>query len=77
MRPQPRAAGTLTHQTLKTPRAAAIAGILFSLLLLAAFLLLRMSIPADPLEPGAWLGGNSHAVTIGLNLVPFAGVAFL
>jgi hypothetical protein len=41
---------TLTRSTLKTPRAAAIAGILFSVLLLATFLLLHMSVPADPLE---------------------------
>jgi len=68
---------SLTHSTLKTPRAAAIAGILFSVLLLVAFLLLRLSVPADPLEPGAWLGSRSAAVAIGLNLVPFAGVAFL
>lgn len=68
---------TLTHSTLRTPRAAAIAGILFSVLLLVAFLLLRLSVPADPLEPGAWLGARSSAVTAGLNLVPFAGVAFL
>ncbi len=68
---------SLTHSTLKTPRAAAIAGILFSVLLLVAFLLLRLSVPADPLEPGAWLGRRSAAVAIGLNLVPFAGVAFL
>jgi hypothetical protein len=68
---------TLTRSTLKTPRAAAIAGILFSVLVLATFLLLHMAVPADPLESGAWLGGRSGAVTIGLNLVPFAGVAFL
>jgi hypothetical protein len=68
---------TLTRSTLKTPRAAAIAGILFSVLLLVVFLLLHMWVPADPLESGAWLGGGSRTVTIGLNLVPLAGVAFL
>jgi hypothetical protein len=39
--------------------------------------LLRTSIPADPLEPGAWLATDTRAVTVALNLVPFAGVAFL
>jgi len=68
---------TLTEARLKTPRAAAVAGILFSVLLLASFWLLRSSVPADPMEPGAWLTGNSSAVTIGLNLIPFAGIAFL
>ena len=67
----------LTHAQLKTPKAAAIAGIAFSLLLLSILWLLRTSIPADPLEPGAWLATDTRAITIALNLVPFAGVAFL
>ena len=72
--------GVLTHAQLKTPKAAAIAGIAFSLLSLLLLLilwLLRTSIPADPLEPGAWLATDTRAVTVALNLVPFAGVAFL
>jgi hypothetical protein len=68
---------TLTHARLKTPKAAAIAGIAFSLLMFAIFWLLQRSIPADPLESGAWLASNTKAVTLALNLVPFAGVAFL
>ena len=67
----------LTHAQLKTPKAAAIAGIAFSLLLLLILWLLRTSIPADPLEPGAWLATDTRAITVALNLVPFAGVAFL
>jgi len=67
----------LTHAQLKTPKAAAIAGIAFSLLLLLILWLLRTSIPADPLEPGAWLATDTRAVTVALNLVPFAGIAFL
>ena len=69
--------GFLTHAKLKTPKAAAIAGIAFSLLLLLILWLLRTSIPADPLEPGAWLATDTRAVTVALNLVPFAGIAFL
>lgn len=69
--------GVLTHAHLKTPKAAAIAGIAFSLLLLSILWLLRTSVPADPLEPGAWLATDTRAVTVALNLVPFAGVAFL
>src|SRR5579862_336468 len=68
---------TLTHARLKTPKAAAIAGIAFSLLMFAIFWLLRRSIPADPLESGAWLATNTKTVALALNLVPFAGVAFL
>ena len=67
----------LTRENLRTPRAAAIAGMLFSLLTVTIFWLLWNSVPADPQEPGLWLTTNSHAVTLGLNLVPFAGIAFL
>src|SRR6266436_3727812 len=67
----------LTHAQLKTPKAAAIAGIAFSLLLLLILWLLRTSIPADPLEPGAWLATDTRAIKVALNLVPFAGVAFI
>src|SRR5258707_13447998 len=67
----------LTHAQLKTPKAAAIAGIAFSLLLLLILWLLRTSTPADPLEPGAWLATDTRAITVALNLVPFAGVAFI
>lgn len=67
----------LTRANLKTPKAAAIAGMLFSVLLIAVFLLLRTSIPADPQEPGAWLHSNSGSVALALNLMPFAGIAFL
>ena len=67
----------LTRANLKTPRAAAIAGIMFSVLLLGALLLLRNSVPDDPREPGAWLNSESNTVALAINLVPFAGIAFL
>jgi hypothetical protein len=69
--------GPLTHSNLKTPKAAAIAGMIFSVLLIAVFWLLRTSIPADPQEPGSWLHTNSRTVTLAVNLMPFAGIAFL
>ena len=64
---------------LRTPRAAAVAGIIFSALLITALVLLRISVPAHPAVPGAWLAssGNRAAVAVALNLVPFAGIAFL
>lgn len=66
-----------TRAKLRAPRVAAAAGILFSVLLLAVFWLMRRSVPPDPLEPGAWLQGGTGNVALALNLVPFAGVAFL
>ena len=68
---------TLTRRPLKTPRAAAIAGVVFSCLLAVAFALLRISVPAHPQEPGAWLHASSTTVALAMNLVPFAGIAFL
>jgi hypothetical protein len=62
---------------LKTPKAAAIAGIAFSILLIAILWLLRRSVPDDPLDTGAWIATESDAVVVALNLVPFAGIAFL
>ena len=64
---------------LRTPRAAAVAGIVFSVLLISALVLLRISIPAHPGDVGTWLtdSGKRAAVAIGLNLIPFAGIAFL
>ncbi|MGD0374477.1 MAG: hypothetical protein ABSB01_07845 [Streptosporangiaceae bacterium] len=64
---------------LRTPRAAAVAGILFSVLLIAALVLLRVSVPAHEAVPGSWLTDSRSrtAVAIALNLVPFAGIAFL
>ena len=67
----------LTHANLKTPKAAAIAGIMFSVLLIVVFWLLRTSIPADPQDSGSWVQGNSGSVALALNLMPFAGIAFL
>jgi MFS family permease len=68
---------TLTRANLRTPSAAAVAGLLFSFLLIIAFALLRISVPADPDEPGSWLTANSSTVALAINLIPFAGIAFL
>jgi hypothetical protein len=64
---------------LRTPHAAAVAGIVFSVLLISSLVLLRVSTPANPGDAGAWLtdSGRRAAVSIALNLVPFAGIAFL
>ncbi len=67
----------LTQANLRTPKAAAAAGIIFSLLTIAVLVLFRISIPADPLESGAWLTTGTKSIALALNLVPFAGIAFL
>ena len=67
----------LTGARLRTPRAAAIAGIVFSVVLITALTILRLAVPDDPLEAGAWLATSANRVVFALNLVPFAGIAFL
>lgn len=64
-------------EPLKTPRAAAIAGILFSVLFLAALVLLLQFARIRSLEATDWLGPQAWKVGLALNLVPFAGIAFL
>ncbi len=56
-----------------------MAGILFSLLLGLAIVLLIVSATPKPGVPGPWLTDPARrsTVTLALNLVPFAGIAFL
>ncbi len=72
-------AAPATQQQLKPPRGAAIAGVIFSLLLMVAFGLVRSAVPADPSLPGIWLTEPTRreAVVLAIDLVPFAGIAFL
>ena len=67
----------LTNQKLKTPRAAALAGILFAVLFTSTVVLLRLSVPADPADAGTWLRERAGTVSLALSLLPFAGIAFL
>jgi len=62
---------------LETPRAAAVAGILFSLLYSTSLILIRISVPAELTADSEWLEVNARPVILALNLVPFAGIAFL
>ena len=68
----------LIRREVRSPRSAAIAGILFSLLLSASMILLYNSATASPADIGSeWLETWSGAATVVLVLVPFAGIAFL
>ena len=66
-------------RAIRTPRAAALAGIAFSVLYTLSLVLVRTAVPADPHDAGRWLtdGSRRDAVLFGLGLVPFAGIAFL
>ena len=69
----------LTRQALKTPRAAAVAGVIFSVLFTASIVLIRLALPEElsGTNTAAWLQGNTATVSLALTLVPFAGIAFL
>jgi hypothetical protein len=68
---------SLVRDKLKTPRAAAVAGVIFSTLLILIDVLLRKSIPANPLGSGIQLIEHAKALSLALRLAPFAGIAFL
>lgn len=61
------------------PRVVAISGLIFSALYVATIVLVRLAVPADPTDPGAWLSDEStrSQVRFALNLTPFTGLAFL
>ncbi|MCE9533013.1 MAG: hypothetical protein K8T89_18095 [Planctomycetes bacterium] len=61
------------------PRAVAISGMIFAALYIAGLVLARLSIPANPTDPGAWLAdpASKRFVHLALNLIPFAGITFL
>ena len=63
---------------IRSPRAAAINGILFSLLSVAIMVLVQRLVTVSPADVNPeWLETNSKAVSIALVMVPFAGISFL
>jgi hypothetical protein len=70
---------TLTRQAIRTPRAAAVAGIVFSVLFTTSMVLIRLALPEQlrATDVATWLQGDTTAISIALTLVPFAGIAFL
>ena len=70
---------TALRASLRTPRAVGVAGIVFSLLLASVLLLIRFAAPSGGATADSWLldHGSDRSVVIALNLVPFAGIAFL
>jgi hypothetical protein len=69
----------LTRKALRTPRAAAAAGIVFAVLFATSIVLIRIAIPEDLRETRIALSaqGREELVATALNLVPFSGIAFL
>ena len=68
---------TPAGQRLAPPRAAAIAGLIFSLLMIITLGIIRATVPDLPTEQSAVNARFGNAITLALHLVPFAGIAFL
>jgi hypothetical protein len=67
----------LTNRWLRTPRAAAIAGIIFSVLSGISIVLIRLTIPSSQAYLEAPLEDRAGQVAFALRLLPYAGIAFL
>jgi hypothetical protein len=66
------------RRPMNSPRAAALAGVLFALLFTAALVLLRTSLPDQPTIPEDWPDDAAATrLKIALSVLPFAGIAFL
>jgi hypothetical protein len=70
------AAGPSLHQ-LTTPRAAAVAGVLFALLFGATLILIRVKMPEGVGDSAEWLDSQKDGVLTATKLMPFAGITFL
>lgn len=65
------------YARLRAPKAAAIAGIIFAILVMIVIVQLRLALPETPQNSTVWLTANRDTLLLALNLIPFAGVAFL
>ncbi|MFE5796174.1 hypothetical protein ACFQ8C_26840 [Streptomyces sp. NPDC056503] len=66
------------HKRLATPWAAGTAGVVFAVLTTTAIVLVRLALPSGADGVGATVdAGQRGAVRTALELVPFAGIAFL
>ena len=67
----------ISNRRLRTPRAAAIAGILFGVLMLTSHILIQLTIPPETRATSDWLAEGAGNLALALSLLPFAGIAFL
>lgn len=69
----------VSSRALTPPRAAAVAGLIFSLLLTGTLAIIRVAVGTENTRPGAWLTDpvRRNAFRVALHLVPFVSVSFL
>jgi hypothetical protein len=70
------AAGPSLHQ-LRTPRSAAVAGILFAFLFGATIILIRVKMPEGVGDSAEWAVSQAGGISTAAKLMPFAGITFL
>lgn len=63
--------------SLNTPRAAAIAGVLFAVLFGTSLVLIRLALPEGAEHGSQWVSGEEGKLRVAAVLMPFAGIAFL
>ena len=62
---------------LTTPRAAALAGVVFALLFGTVIVLIRLRMPEGMKDSSAWLSSSHTGIVTAAVLMPFAGISFL
>ena len=62
---------------LTTPRAAAVAGVIFALLFGAVLILIRTNMPEGAAASSEWLNSRGRGIAAAATLMPFAGISFL
>jgi len=67
----------LSSYRLTTPRAAAVAGIIFGLLYGAGYIIIQISLPEFSRDLAYLSEDQAKAIALGLSFLPFAGIAFL
>ena len=67
----------VTSKELRTPRAAAIAGIVFAILFSTSYFLILQHAPGNSGNLAKWLALNSESLSTGISLLPYAAIAFL
>jgi hypothetical protein len=66
-----------TLHYLTTPRAAALAGVLFAVLFTTSIVLIRTSLPEGAHPGSQWLEAGNDKIRLASELMPFAGICFL
>jgi hypothetical protein len=66
-----------TLRSLRTPHAAALAGVLFAVLFGTVLVLIRLALPDGAEHGSQWVTGHASLLRVATILMPFAGITFL